>query len=250
MRTNERFLEALKYMNATMKADNAIGHQWKYCNVSSQKAKGGFEEKRKKKKFLTNCVDGVQDALRIAGVDALAWYGGNGKIVWLNDHAKADAKKYFDIISTGGKTVNQLHESGRLCDGDILLGYQGFAHTNVYYGGQKSFDSGHAFCIGRGEGAKFKKWIGQLVYKGTKVNYILRLKDRTHYRVQAGAFSSIEECQKQKSLMHKKKFSVEIIQEEGMYKIQAGYFNGKTNAERFAAKLAKAGIASFVKEVT
>ena len=52
MKTNERFMEALKYMNATMKADNAIGHQWKYCNVSSKKAKGGFEEKRKQKNVI------------------------------------------------------------------------------------------------------------------------------------------------------------------------------------------------------
>jgi hypothetical protein len=249
MKTNERFLEALKYMNATMKADNAIGHQWKYCNVSSKKAKGGFEEKRKQKKYLTNCVDGVQDALRIAGVDALAWFGSNGKIAWTNEHAKEKAMQYLNIISTGGKTVNQLYESGNLCDGDILLGYQGFSHTNVYYGGQKSFDSGHAYCVGSGEGAKYRKWIGQLVCRNTKVNFILRLKDRAHYRVQAGAFNTLEECQKHKMLMHDKKFPAKIIEEDGMYKIQAGYFDGKTNAKRLEARLEKAGIAAFVKEV-
>ena len=85
MKTNERFLEALRHMNATMKIDNKAGHQWKYCNVTKKKVYG-FENKRKAGKYLTNCVDGVQDALRIAGVKATAWYGGNGNIVWLNAH--------------------------------------------------------------------------------------------------------------------------------------------------------------------
>ena len=248
MKTNEKFLEALQYMNATMKADNNAGHQWKYCNVTKKKVYG-FENKRKAGKYLTNCVDGVQDALRIAGVKATAWYGGNGKIVWLNDHAKSDAKKYFNIISTGGKTVNQLYKEGQLCDGDILMGYQGFSHTNCYYGGTKSFDSGHAYCSGSGEGAKFKKWIGAMTYKTKKVNYILRLKDRAHYRVQAGAYTDINKFHEQAALLRKKGFSVVMLQEEGMYKAQVGHFAGKSNAERLLASLSKKGFSAFIKEV-
>ena len=53
MKTNERFLDALKYMNSTMKNDNSLGHQWRYCNVTSKKAKG-FEEARTKGKYLIN----------------------------------------------------------------------------------------------------------------------------------------------------------------------------------------------------
>ena len=252
MRTNERFLEALKYMNVTMKADNSVGNQWTYCNVSSKKVTG-FENKRKQKKFRTNCVDGVQDGLRIAGVpqSALCWYGGDGKIVWTNSSAKENAKKYFSIISTGGKTVNQLYNEKRLCDGDILVGYQGFSHTNCYYGnGKHSFDSGHAFCTPKtGEGAKYKKWIGGLTYGTKKVNYILRLKDRASYRVQCGAFVDIEKYNEQVNLMRRKGFTSSMLIEDGMYKVQAGFFSGRTNAERLVSELAKKGISSFIKEV-
>ena len=249
MKTNERFLEALQYMNKTMKADNKAGNQWKYCNVTSKKAYG-FENKRKQKKFLTNCVDGVQDGLRLAGVpqSALCWYGGTEKIIWTNSKAKAEAKKYFKIISTGGKTVSQLYKAGSLCDGDILMGYQ-FNHTNCYYGNGKSFDSGHAYCSGSGEGARFKKWIGSLTYKTKKVSYILRLKDRAHYRVQAGAYTDKRKYDEQAALLRKKGFSVTMIEEEGMYKAQVGYFSGKTNADKLVTTLKKKGFSAFAKEV-
>lgn len=246
MKTNERYLEALRYMNATMKNDIALGHHWEYCNVTAKKVRG-FENKRKRGKYLANCVDGVQDALRIAGIPeaALAWYGSDGEIAWCSGSAKADARKYFSIISTGGKTVNQLLRSGFLCDGDILLGYQGMCHTNSYYGGTKTFDSGHAYC--RGE--YFRKWIGSVSHKNKKVNYILRLKDRACYRVQAGAFSDIAVYQQQAERLQKKGFQVAMICEDDMYKIQAGFFSGKTNADKLAARLARAGIAAYVKEV-
>ena len=250
MKTNERFLDALKYMNSTMKNDNSLGHQWRYCNVTSKKAKG-FEEARTKGKYLINCVDGVQWALKIAGIpsSALCWYGTDGRIAWTKTGAKEAAQKYFSIISTQGKTVKQLYDSGQLCDGDILIGYQGMNHTNCYYGGSKSFDSGHAYCSGSGEEARFKKWIGSLAHKTKKVNWILRLKDRAHYRVQAGAFSDFDKYNEQAALMRKKGFAATMILEDGMYKVQAGYYSGKTNAEKMVAALAKKGISSFIKEV-
>lgn len=249
MKTNERYLEALKYMNATMKNDNKLGHQWKYCNVTSKKAKD-FESTRKQGKYLINCVDGVQWACKLAGIpgNALCWYGGDGKIVWLNSHAKEDAKKVFEIKSAGGKTVNQLYNAGQLCDGDILT-YIGMNHTNSYYGGKYSFDSGHAYASGSGEGAKIKKFIGSLAHRNNKVAYILRIKDRAQYRVQAGAFSDINVFQQQAALLRKKGFSSVLVNEDGMYKLQAGLFSGKTNAERLVEKLNKAGISAFVKEV-
>lgn len=251
MKTNERFLEALQYMDTTLRADNKAGHQWKYCNVTKKKAKG-FEQARKQGKYLINCVDGVQWALRIANPKIpISWYGGNGTIVWLNDHSKADVKKYFKIISTGGKTVSQLYKAGSLCDGDILLGYQGFCHTNAYFGnGGKSFDSGHAYASPKsGEGAKIKKLIGSLAHKGDRVNYILRLKDRAHYRVQAGAYSDKRKFDEQAAKLRKAGFSVTLIEEDGMYKAQVGYFSGKTNADKLVATLKKKGFSAFVKEV-
>lgn len=249
MHKNEEFLKALKYLNTTVKADNAEGHQWKYCNTTKKKGKN-FADARKKGKYLINCCDGVQWALKMVGIKTISWYGGDGKIVWLNDHAKADAKKNFDIISTGGKTVAWLEKNAKLCDGDILLGYQGFCHTNAYYGNGKSFDSGHAYASPKsGEGAKIKKLIGSLSHKNSKVNYILRLKDRAHYRVQAGAFTNLPEYTRNKEKIEKKGFPVSMVKEDNMFKIQLGYFSGKTNAERFAAKVAKKGISVFVKEI-
>lgn len=248
MHKNEEFLKALSYMNTTLKADNKSGHQWKYCNVTKKKGKN-FSDARKQGKYLINCVDGVVWALKIAGVNTISWYGGDGKIVWLNDHAEANAKKNFEIKKTGGKTVAWLEKNAKLCDGDILLGYQGFCHTNVYYGHGKSYDSGHAYASGSGEGAKIKKLIGSLSHKNSKVNYILRLKDRAHYRVQAGAFTNLPEYTKNKEIIEKKGFPVSMVKEDNMYKIQIGYFSGKTNAERFAAKVAKKGISVFVKEI-
>lgn len=247
---NEKFLEYLKYMNTTMKADIADGHQWKYCNVTSKKAKG-FEAARKAKKYLINCVDGVTWALKACGVpgSSLNWYGSDGKIAWLNSSAKANAKKYFEIISTGGKTVKKLHDTGQLCDGDILIGYQGMSHTNVYYGNDKSFDSGHAYATGSGEGAKFKKWIGALAHSSKKVNYILRIKDRTHYRVQCGAFTDIGVFNDTMAQLKAAGYGAVQIVEDGMYKIQAGYFSGETNAKKLANEIKGKGFSAIVKEV-
>jgi len=50
-------------------------------------------------------------------------------------------------------------------------------HTNAYLGGNKSYDSGHAYCSGSGEGAVYNKWVGSLAHPNAKVGYILRLKD-------------------------------------------------------------------------
>ena len=259
MRQNERFLEAMSYMNTTMKADNKAGHQWTYCNVQSKKLKGGFEAKRKPgnpKAYKTNCVDGVQDALLMAGVpsSALAWYGGNGNIVWCNKNAEAEARKYFDIIPVKNKTLLQLWNDMELCDGDIPVGYVGFSHTNCYYGGsnyKKFFDSGHAYATPKsGEGARFSKWIGSMYYKNKKVKYLLRLKDRATYRVQAGAYNQLDKYAEQANYIKSKGYKVTCIEEDGMYKAQVGSFSGKSNAARFAAMVKAAGIDCFVKEIT
>lgn len=248
MRTNERYLEALRYMDKTMRADNKAGDQWSYCNVTSKKVRG-FENKRKKKKFLTNCVDGVQDALRIAGIpeSALGWYGTDSKIAYTGKDAKKEAEKYFRIIKTGGKTPQQLFDSMSMADGDILLGYKGISHTNCFMGGTtpKSFDSGHAFCSGE----DFKKWIGNLCNRNTKVFYILRLKDRAHYRVQCGAYINLASYNEMVRNIESAGYSTAMVREDNLYKISAGYFDGKTNAERLAAELTKKGISAYVKEV-
>ena len=177
MKTNERFLQALRSMNTLMKEDIKAGRKWRYSNSSAKQAHT-FALARQKGKRYTNCVLAVWWGLREAGVpdNALHWMGGIHKIIWTTSTGKKWAEKYFDIISTGGKTVQYMWNKGLLCDGDIMMGF-GFTHTCVFYGGstgKKSFDSGHAFCNGSGE-AEFRKWIGPLTCKSNSVQYILRL---------------------------------------------------------------------------
>lgn len=249
MKTNERFLEALKNMNAMMKADNKAGKKWSYSNSNAKQAHT-FPKARETGKRYTNCVLAVWWGLRLAGVPdkALRWQGVKGKIAFKDEAAKREALKYFDLISTKGKTVKQLYNQG-LCDGDILGGFPNMNHTCVYYGGKLSFDAGHKYCSGSGEGAVYKKWIGSLTYKRNKPSHILRLKDRAHYRVQAGAYSTQSEYEKQGALLKKKKISYTTLSEDGMLKIQLGYFSGKTNANRLVESVSKKGIKAFVKEI-
>ena len=235
----DKFIEALGDMNKTMKADIAAGHQWKYYNA--KKRNKTFAAARKAKNYITNCASGVDWGLKIAGVpeSALNWYGGIGKIVWVKGDAKAQAKKYFDIIEIKGKkTVYQLYNANELVPGDILT-YMNFTHTNAYYGNKKSFDSGHAYCTGSGEGAVFKKWIGNLASGNAKVAYILRLKSRTHYRVQTGAFTTKTELNKHTKLLTSKKIKYELKTVGANTIVQVGYFSGKENATRWAADFTK-----------
>ena len=252
MKTNERFLAALRQMNTVMKEDVKAGRKWRYSNSSAKQAHT-FALARQKGKRYTNCVLAVWWGLREAGVpdNALHWMGGIGKIIWTTSTAKKNAEKYFEIISTGGKTVSQLFNAGKLCDGDVLLGFHSMQHTCVFYGGstgKKSFDSGHSFCDGSGEAA-FRKWIGDLTCKNYKVNYILRLKDRAHYRVQAGAFTDINVYNQEAARLKAAGFPVTRIDEDGMHKIQIGFFSGKSNANRMRDKAITKGFGAFVKEV-
>lgn len=254
MKTNERFLAALKNMNSIMKDDVKAGRKWRYSNSSSKQAHT-FKLARQKGKRYTNCVLAIWWGLREAGVpdSALHWMGVKGKISWTKTGAKAAAEKYFRIIKTGGKTVQQLWDRKLLCDGDILLGFESMNHTCCYYGGstwKKSFDAGHAFCTGSGENAEFKKWIGSLTCKSNKVDYILRLKDRAHYRVQAGAYTDPKKYAEREALLIAKGFGKpEQKFEDGMYKVQVALCDGVSNARRLVAELDDKDIDAFVKEV-
>lgn len=229
---NDRFLANLKAMNAEMRAETKAGKKWKYRNGGQEHT---FADAKRKNNRVVNCVLGVRWGLRgLVPDNALAWYGAKGKIQWGSDKAKERAKKYFDIIDAGGMTVRQLYKAGMLCEADILT-YKSMVHTNVYIGGKKSFDCGHAYCIGQ----TFRKWIGNLACGGYKVNKIFRLKDRTHYYVQGGAFYDKAKADERVALLGKYKINAIIKEKDGMYKIQIGYFNGKENAENFAKKVNK-----------
>lgn len=244
---NEKFIDALKYMNTEMKADIAAGKPWRYTNSKKRYAK--FENARKNNRF-TNCVSGVQMGFLMAGLPSATthWYGAGGKIVYTTDAGRKAVKKYFNIIKVNDTVLN-LYNKGKLCDGDVLI-YANMNHTNAYIGDKKSFDSGHAYCSGSGEMAKFKKWIGGLAHKNARVAYILRFKDRAHYRIQVGAYSDINQYNKQIAFLASKGYKNPVtIEEDGMRKIQLGYYDGKTNADKFVAELKKKGIDAFAKEI-
>ena len=107
---------------------------------------------------------------------ACSWYGQKGGgIRWLNPHAEADLRKYADLIKIGNRTPDQLVSDGTLCPGDILT-FVTLNHTCIYLGNGISYDSGHAYCTEKGEGAHYVKWIGPLSWANHKVGYIIRLK--------------------------------------------------------------------------
>ena len=229
---NDKFIAKLKSMNSIVKADIKAGKKWTYKNSNQEHT---FEQARKKNNRVTNCVQGVRWGLRgLIPDSALGWYGVKGKIQWANASSEKNARKYFDIIKVGNKTVKQLYNQGQLCEGDILM-YMSLTHTNANIGYGKSFDTGHAYCIGQ----TFKKWIGNLSCKSNKVSYIFRLKDRTHYIVQAGAFNNLDKANQRVNLLEKHDYSPIIKMKDNMYKIQIGYFDGKENAEIFSKSFNK-----------
>lgn len=171
----QMFIAKMIQFDLYVRDDNAAGKQW--CYFNSKPSKGSFWETRRANMRWTNCCGAVQLALYAAGVPkkALCWYFGKNKIVWLNDHAKKDFLEYFDIIKLREKTLKEYIDDGTVQPGDIL-GYVGFSHTNAYLMPGFTFDGGHLWCEGKGEGAKYTKWVGPLAYGNRKPAYAFRLK--------------------------------------------------------------------------
>lgn len=173
----QKLLAACARLNQWLVDDIAAGKPWRYYN-SGHVSESTFWKTRKANKLYTNCMGGVAFAMKESGLPASAcsWYGQKGGgIRWLNSHAEADLRKYADLIKIGNKTPKQLMNEGTLCPGDILT-FVALNHTCIYFGNGLSFDSGHAFCTEKGEGAHFVKWIGPLSWENYKVGYIIRLK--------------------------------------------------------------------------
>ena len=250
----EKFIAKCKEFSKIVKQDKADGKPWKYYN-NSHRSEPTFEATRKAGKRYTNCAGGVYFALKAAGVPASAtqWYGGNGRIVWLNSNAQADCKKYFKIISIGGKkTVKQCVDDGTLKPGDVIT-YVGMTHTNAYLGNNKSFDSGHFYCIGSGEGAVYKKWVGSLAHSNKKIAYILRLKDQPKpktYRVRVGIYSIPENA---KILQERIKIKLNLdcfseVKDNQTY-VYCGSYSSKANAEERSKLLNANGFSTAIVEV-
>lgn len=173
----QKFCAAMVRLNQWLEDDIKSGKDWRYYNDSKHRSEGTFWATRRAKKYYTNCAGGIYFALKEAGIPASAcqWYGAKGFIQWLSKTAEADLRKYADIIPVGNRTVKQIMEDGTLCPGDILT-FVSINHTCAYLGNGLSYDSGHAYCVDKGEGARFIKWVGPLSNSNQKVGYIIRLR--------------------------------------------------------------------------
>lgn len=172
----QKLCVAFVRLNQWLLDDIKEGKDWRYYNGKA--SEGTFWKTRKAKKYYTNCAGGVYFAMKESGLPAstCSWYGAKGYIRWLNDHAEKDLRKYADIIEIKGKkTPAQLYKDGTLQPGDILT-FTTFNHTCGYLGNGLSFDSGHAYCLEKGEGARYVKWIGDLSWASYKVSYIIRMR--------------------------------------------------------------------------
>ena len=221
-------IESAKRLNRIMKADNKAGHQWRYYNT--KRSGPTFKKTRAEGKYYTNCMGGVSFVCKDAGIpgSALDWYGDKGKIRWLNANAKKNAEKYFDIL-TVNMMVSEAVRRGIIQPGDILT-YKLMTHTNMYIGDRKSFDAGHAYCTGSGEGAPYTKWIGSLAYSGKKCSYVFRLKSSNVYRVQVGAYNDKANADGRcVEVVHKSGF-VCFTEQTDMYRVFCGSFERPQNA--------------------
>ena len=175
----QAFIAQMVYMDLIVRDDIKAGRKWEYRNKNTSSFSKTFDEARAAGNRKTNCVSGVQWALLRAGAvgsdrKGIQWYGNKG-IVWVGSDAEKNAKKYFDIVKVGDKTVNQCLKDGTIQPGDIVT-YVKLSHTNAYIGQGMWLDCGHANCSGSGEGAAFKQWTCATPYGGYKVAEILRLK--------------------------------------------------------------------------
>lgn len=248
MITASQVIAAAKHINTVMKSDNKAGHQWRYFN--SKRSENTFEKTRKAGKYYTNCMGGVAFTCKEAGLpgDALDWYGSCGKIVWTTKDAERWAKKYFNIISVKTKTVKQCIADGTLQPGDIVT-YMSMSHTNMYLGNNKSFDSGHAFCNGSGEGAPYLKWIGTTPHKAYKVAFIFRLKKPKVYRVQVGEYRILDYANMKMDTVFAQtglKCFMETNPNTGKHFVYCGSFEQEANANTRAKNLKGVGIDAFV----
>lgn len=242
MITAADLIASAKRLNRVMRADNKAGHQWRYYN--KKRSASTFKATRAAKKFFTNCMGGVSFVCKDAGIngEALDFYGGKGKIVYLCDGAREKTRKMFDILLVN-RGVRAAVKKGIIQPGDILT-YKSIVHTNMYIGNNKSFDSGHAYCDGSGEGAAFLKWIGALAHPDAACKYALRLKYPAVYRVQVGAYSERENAERRITEVSRLSGFACFMEQTDMIRVYCGSFEKAQNAIDRIGDLEK----SFIKD--
>ena len=247
MVTAKKLIASAKSLNQIVLSDIKNGLLWKYYNT--KRSEPTFEETRKAGKRYTNCMGGVHFACTAAGIpaSALRWYGAAGKIKWTNDDARRDAKRVFDFFTIKTKTVNYCLKKGIIQDGDIIT-YMNIVHTKMYLGTDHWYDTGHAYCNGSGEGAVFRKWIGEVKYGGRLVYDVIRLKGDHLYRVQVGAFNDKSKAQQRASRVRVKTGFDTFIEYTDMYRVYCGSFKDFNNAVKRIDDLAGKGVSkAFIK---
>lgn len=249
-----------------LEADIAAGRKWEYRNPTKY-TKERFDNAVSSGKRACNCALLARWAIKDAGLvpaNLGTWYGEkNGNIHWSRE-TRNTILKTFDLIHISNRrTAGDLIKNGTLQPGDIVT-YVDIRHTNVYAGGGKWYDAGHAYCSGSGDGAIFKSWYGSGKHLGQKVGNILRVKAeyrsgsaagdkattgtvKRQYVVQAGAFAEKKNAEKLIEKVKAAGFSAILKTETYQYKVQCGVFNEKDNAEKMIRDLQAAGFSAILK---
>ena len=166
-------LNAAAELNASMMNDLANGLVWEYhngydCNMSWYRAQPNNQRN-------TNCALFVSWCMQVAGLipDGWTFFGsGDGTLQGVGD-VEGTLSQHCSLYHIGGRSVGELMSTGELQAGDIVT-YVGLQHTNIYAGGGYWYDGGHAFCTGKGEGARFTTWYGPKDYTWAKAAWIIR----------------------------------------------------------------------------
>ena len=253
-------LDKCKEINDQMLADIKAGIKWKYSNT--RKLSPTFAKARSSKNYYCNCAKMPLWALKMLGVvpeNAEGFYGRrDGKLIFKSAETKKAIQAACDIIDINmKKTVNQAIKDGTLQPGDIVTYYNPLQHTNIYAGGKKWYDSGHAYGGGSGE-APFKTWYGDTVYGGYKISHIIRLRgtkivttvDTNQYRVQVGSYLLKDNADNMFNIVKRTGLDVKIVRYDGEYVVQLDdLFSNRADAEKLVATAAAKGIIAIVKEV-
>jgi cell division septation protein DedD len=248
-------VEACLQMNAEMIKSQSNGAKWAYYNSKTSQT---FAKALEQKNYRVNCATTANWALKMIGVmryDLAGFYGEkNGVIKWKSAATKTAVTSACDVISIGGKkTVVTAIADGTLKAGDIVT-YYDIRHTNIYLGGGRWLDSGHAYAKGTGDGATFGTWIGSTVYGAQRIGCIIRLKAKPEeptkkatYRVQAGAYRLKDNANQMVHKLSSVGYKAFIEQnKDGMYIVICGSFTAKANADKRVAELKAKGISSFI----
>lgn len=167
---------------------NKLGEVWRYYNT---KTSATFDAAIKNKNYRANCATILNWVFRMLGVfdPGMYVYGKLGGTLACDDKTMARLKEKCTLVHVNGKkTVDQCLKDEWIRPGDGVT-YMDIQHTNIYAGGGKWFDAGHAYCRESGEGAKFVKWLGPTVYGDQRVAYIISYPKREKvYRVRVGIY--------------------------------------------------------------